>query len=233
MEESIVKKRLLIKNLSLFTALLFHVCGVTGMLFTSYSSWFIQATPVTLLLMFILLIINQRKPYRYFILFVFIAFFTGLAVEMMGVNTGILFGDYKYGIVLGYKVNNVPWLIGINWFIIVYCAGCLTHLLEEKLINRSGMGMVLSKRIQTISFLLDAAMLITFFDWLMEPVAVKLGYWKWGSDDIPDFNYMCWFFISLLLLFIFRKLPFNKHNMFAVHLFIIQVLFFLILRTFL
>ena len=32
-----------------------------------------------------------------------------------------MFGDYSYGKVLGYQVNNVPVIIGINWFLIIYC----------------------------------------------------------------------------------------------------------------
>ena len=85
MEQSITKKRLRIQNLSLFLAILFHVCGVIGILFTSYKAWFIQATPVTILLMFLLLIINQQQPYKYFILFFIVTFTIGLLSEMAGV----------------------------------------------------------------------------------------------------------------------------------------------------
>jgi putative membrane protein len=42
---------------------------------------------------------------------------------MLGVHTGILFGNYKYGNALGLKLNDVPILIGINWFIVVYACG--------------------------------------------------------------------------------------------------------------
>ncbi|NEM04400.1 hypothetical protein G3W01_24170 [Escherichia coli] len=37
----------------------------------------------------------------------------------------------------------------------------------------------LSKRMVTISLVLDGALLTVFFDWVMEPVAVKLGFWQW------------------------------------------------------
>ena len=71
------------------------------------------------------------------------------------------------------------------------------------------------------------------FDWIMEPVAVKLGYWQWESNSIPLYNYISWIIISAGLLTVFRKLNQEKPNIFAVHLFIIQVLFFVVLRTFL
>jgi putative membrane protein len=87
---------------------------------------------------------------------------------------------------------------------------------------------------KNFSFIIDGALLATFFDWILEPVAIKLGFWSWlGDGSVPFFNYVSWFIISALLLFIFRLFHFNKHNYFAVHLFIIQFLFFLFLRTFL
>ena len=84
-----------------------------------------------------------------------------------------------------------------------------------------------------LSFIVDAALLILLFDWVMEPAAVKLGYWQWEQNTIPLYNYVCWILISALLLFLFRKLNVARQNIFAVHLFIIQFLFFWILRTFL
>jgi putative membrane protein len=82
--------------------------------------------------------------------------------------------------------------------------------------------------------IVDGACLAVFFDWLMEPVAVKLGFWIWKGDGaIPFYNYICWLMISLLLLSIFNFAGFRKENKFAVNLLLIQALFFLILRTFL
>ena len=83
------------------------------------------------------------------------------------------------------------------------------------------------------SLVIDGALLATLFDWLMEPVAMKLGFWHWTKEAPPFYNYTCWFIISLLLLIMFRRFSFPKANQFAVHLFIIQVLFFLALRTYL
>ena len=85
-----------------------------------------------------------------------------------------------------------------------------------------------------MSVIVDGATLAVVFDWLMEPVAVKLGFWTWGGDgSIPLYNYICWLVISMLLLTIFHFCKFNKENKFAVNLLLIQALFFLILRTFL
>ena len=91
-----------------------------------------------------------------------------------------------------------------------------------------------SKTIKALSVVVDGATLAVFFDWIMEPVAVKLGYWQWlGDGEIPLYNYICWFIISMMLLFVFHRLPLDKENKFAVNLLLIQAMFFLLLRTFL
>lgn len=224
-----------LQHIALFIVLLFHVSGAIGILFTPYKSWFIQNTPLNLLIMAALLIITQPQKNLSFFLFFAIAFATGFAVEWIGVNTGYLFGNYQYGKVLGVQYDGVPLLIGINWFIIMYCAGVIAQQLHHWSNKQlAAMQAEVKPAIQFISFITDGALLAAFFDFVMEPVAVKLGYWQWlGGGEIPFFNYTCWLIIGLLLLAVFRLLPFEKDNRLAVHLFIIQLLFFLLLRTFL
>lgn len=215
-------------------AVLFHTIGLVGLLYFD-KTFFLAATPFNLLLSFSLLIWTQKEKNLYFLLFFIACFFIGVAVEIIGINTGILFGDYTYGKVLGYKFKNVPLLIGVNWFIIIYCSGVIIHTLLMKAINRiaadSGKTPAAMK---ALSIIIDGATLAIFFDWLMEPVAVKLGYWVWNGDgSIPMLNYICWFVVSLLLLTIFHFSKFSKQNKFAVNLLLIQLMFFLLLRTFL
>ena len=215
-------------------AILFHSIGLIGLLFFD-KAFFLAATPFNLLLSFALLIWTQTDKNWYFFLFLAACFVVGIVVEVIGINTGFLFGDYAYGNVLGPKVKNVPVLIGVNWFLIMYCCGISIHTLLMKAINRiaadSGKTPMAMK---ALSVIIDGATLAVFFDWLMEPVAVKLGYWIWNGDgSIPMFNYICWFVISLLLLMVFHFAKFNKQNKFAVNLLLIQLMFFLVLRTFL
>ena len=89
------------------------------------------------------------------------------------------------------------------------------------------------KIMKLLSIIVDGATLAVFFDWLMEPVAINLKYWHWnGNGEVPFFNYFCWFIISILLLAVFHFCKFEKRNKFAVNLLLIQVMFFLLLRTF-
>jgi putative membrane protein len=215
-------------------AVLFHTIGIVGLLFFD-QHFFLQSTPFNLLLMFVLLLWTQKEKNKYFILFFLICFLAGIGVEMIGIKTGMLFGDYSYGNVLGYKLQHVPVLIGINWFIIIYCSGISIHTLLMKAIRRvSEDNGKAPMALRALSVIIDGATLALFFDWLMEPVAIKLGYWTWNGDgSVPFYNYLCWFVVSILLLSVFHFVKFNKQNKFAVNLLLIQLMFFLLLRTFL
>lgn len=215
-------------------AILFHTIGLVGLLFFD-QAFFLAATPLNLLLSFGLLIWTQNAKNIAFYTFLLTCFAVGVAVEVIGVNTGLLFGDYTYGQVLGPKLRNVPLLIGVNWFIIIYCCGISIHTLLMKAITRIAADTGKAPlALKALSVIIDGATLAVFFDWLMEPVAVKLGYWTWNGDgSIPMFNYICWFVVSLLLLISFHFAKFNKQNKFAVNLLLIQLMFFLLLRTFL
>lgn len=213
-------------------AVLFHTIGFAGIVFFK-SDFIIQSTAFNLLLMFGLLIWTQKEKNIFFWLFVGATVLTGFVVEMIGVNTQLLFGNYSYGKVLGFQINKVPLIIGVNWFIIIYCCGISVQTLLTKAITKvatetSTPPMVL----KALSVIVDGATLAVFIDWIMEPVAVQLAYWKWNGE-IPLYNYICWFVVAMAMLAVFHFCKFNKQNKFAVHLLMIQVLFFLLLRTFL
>lgn len=215
-------------------AVLFHAIGLNGILFFD-REFFIHTTPFNLLLMFVLLVWTNEENNRWFWIFVIACFVVGVSVEIVGINTGLLFGNYNYGEALGIQFKNVPLLIGINWFIVIYCSGISVHTLLMKIVNKLPENNIgASKSLKALSVIVDGATLAVIFDWLMEPVAVKLNYWQWNGDgSIPLYNYICWFIVSILLLAVFHFCKFNKQNKFAVNLLLIQIMFFLVLRNFL
>ena len=215
-------------------AILFHVIGLLGILFFD-EHFFVQSTVFNLLLMFVLLVWTQKEKNIFFLLFVVAAFVLGIGAEIVGVNTSALFGDYSYGNVLGYQFMKVPLIIGINWVVIIYCCGISIHTLLMKAINRiAAETKTTAITLKAISVIVDGATLAVFFDWVMEPVARKLGFWQWGGDgSVPIYNYFCWLMVSNILLAVFHFSKFNKQNKFAVNLLLIQMMFFLLLRTFL
>jgi bisanhydrobacterioruberin hydratase len=221
------------KNWAIALAILFHVSGFIGIAYTPYKNWFIANTPLNLGLMALLLIWVQPKKNMAFFLFAGICFLVGMSTEMIGTNTGKLFGNYKYTNVMGTGLNNVPFLIGVNWFVVVFCSCNITHALnnwiEDKYLQR---GVIINPTLQKFSFVFDAALLATLYDVALEPIAINLNFWQWQGNTVPFFNYACWFVISAVLAWVYKLFSNIAHNQFAIHLFIIQYLFFIALQTF-
>lgn len=211
-------------------AVLFHIIGLIGIVFID-KDLFASATSLNLLLMFVLLLYTQRAITGSFLIFVLICFVAGFNVELIGTRTGLLFGEYSYGKVLGPKLMGVPLIIGINWFIIMFCCGVTIMAIFNKLTNNLPETEKPKPVLKMASIVSDGALLAVFFDWIMEPVAVKLGYWSWIQGDIPLLNYVSWFLVSAFLLMIFHFCKFEKRNKFAVNLLLIQLMFFLVLRS--
>jgi bisanhydrobacterioruberin hydratase len=215
-------------------AILFHIIGFIGLIVNK--NFIVATTPLNLMLMFFLLIYTHPKINLQSIFFIVLCFAVGLWVEIIGTSTGILFGQYEYGKSLGPTIKNVPLMIGINWYIIMYCCGCTVYIILQKLSAKVKelTGSETSSALQVFSIMSDAAMMAVFFDWVMEPAAIKLGYWQWlGDGEIPTYNYLSWFMVSSILLLVFGVLKFDKQNQFAVHLLMIMSMFFLLVQTFL
>jgi putative membrane protein len=130
--------------------------------------------------------------------------------EMIGVHTGFIFGNYSYGAILGINLAKVPLIIRLNWFVVLYSAVSTVYFFMEYFSHRR-IRNEKSLTSEPISYMLliGAAFLATFFDWVMEPVAVNIGFWKWVGH-IPLSNYLSWFFISIILLSIFRQLKIRR-----------------------
>ncbi len=214
-------------------ALAFHVSGFIAIGFFK-SPLFISLTPLNLLVCAALIFWTQEKISPGCLVFCVMAYAIGFGSEWIGVNTGKLFGNYSYGKVLGKVWQGVPFIIGIQWMVVIYCTGTGIAMMHDRLLKGQEDAIEqFPKFWLAASMIADSALLAMFFDWIIEPVAVKLGYWSWEDGEIPWFNYATWWGVSAVIMVFFHFLPFRKHNLFAVHLLMIQVMFFLLLRTFL
>jgi putative membrane protein len=218
-------KRNKVLNISIFIALLFHVSGLIGM-YSEARPWFVSSTPITLLLMTILIILNEKTIGRKFVLFFGLCFLVGFMCEVIGTNTGLLFGNYKYGEAMGLKVFGVPILIGVQWFVTVFSIGNVVLFGYKKIKGNDDRSLLINSTLVIIG-----AGLTTLFDFILEPAAISLTYWDWyPTGVVPMFNYVCWFVISGLLLipFYFTKTISSNVNYFAAILILIQTIFFLL-----
>lgn len=148
--------------------------------------------------------------------FLFIAFCIGFTAEVIGVKTGLLFGDYSYGPNLGYKFSGVPIVIGLLWGVLaIGSASCLAKL------------PILKKQAPFL-----AALLMLGVDYIMEPVAMASDFWSWKGAIVPLWNYICWFGIAWILQIILKRGMFLESNKVFNLVFCLITLFFSLLNLY-
>jgi putative membrane protein len=199
---------------SILTIALFHVVGALGFLLAGIDTHFLSLVPWHLLLMAGIVIYNHDRLNVRFLTFVLITSCLGFLAEFIGVHTGWLFGNYNYGHTLGLKLFDVPVMIGVNWFLLIYSTGVIMQRSRVK---------------NTFIRVLTGGAILTFLDVLIEPIAIHFDYWHWTFKAIPLTNYLCWFLLSALMLFIFELFKFKQQNKAAPTLLFMQFVFFLIL----
>lgn len=213
------KKELRIDKVHYFRVLIvvMHVAGIIGILYPPTAQLFIRLTPFNLITSLILTVHFQQNKNRSFWIYGIFAYTIGFLVEVIGVNTGFIFGEYEYGKVLGAKVYNTPILIGANWLIMLLCIGSI--------INRVNLN--------TVGKILAASLAMVLMDVIIEPVAIKLKYWTWSDIDVPLVNYVGWFVTSIILFTGYFNLNFDRKNLVATTVLISQLGFFIALYLFL
>lgn len=208
-------KEKLQRNLG-WVILAFHLIGVAGTLFGPTSELTISLTPLNLLLSAGLIFFTHAEPIKPLALFALISFVIGFSFEVVGVATGVIFGEYQYGPTLGWSWMNVPLVIGVNWFILSYCFAEIAGRLPLPFISRSFVG----------------AVFMVLLDFLIEPVAVKLDYWQWTSGTIPIQNFIGWFVIALVIQFIANRVLGPIRNTLTIYLIISQIIYFSLILIF-
>lgn len=176
----------------------------------------LYATPFNLLLTFGLIFWNSKIKLKRIFSFMLFIYLIGFIVELIGVNTGAIFGVYEYGNVLGPKIFHTPIIIGINWIIMVY--GGL--ILVQQLIPKQS---VFLKSLST-------AILMVAIDFILEPVAMHYGFWSWSIGDAPVANYIAWFIISFVIAAITLRLKMQEDNWVAVFGLLCITVFFILLN---
>ena len=193
------------KNISIFIIWLVHISGLLGMVFYDLD-FFAGYTSLNLFLMSIILFANIKLNNMNQIFALLLIFLIGMLSEFIGVNYGLIFGEYIYGNNLGFKLFGVPFLIGLNWVILtVICANIASILIKNNSI---------------IQIIILGTLLMLFMDFVMEPIAPKLDLWKFKNLVVPTSNYIGWLIISILTQTIYNiqfkekefKLSFNLYT---------------------
>lgn len=189
-------------------ALLFNIGGIAA--FALWGKSLLSAlSAVNLLVMAILVLINHEPISRKAIMVFLSVILIGFSAEVLGVNTGVVFGNYAYSEVLGFSLLGVPLIIGVNWAMVVLG----TYALSQLIVSSRFWPAHFNRPLVSITL---AAGLATLFDYLLEPVAIHLNFWQWEGGNIPLLNYISWFFVSFIALFLLNKTKTEENKMAAI-----------------
>jgi uncharacterized membrane protein len=182
-----------------------------------------HSTPFSILISPFLLFASHTRFDKRFLAYVLIVFFAGFVIQLAGVETGRIFGQFFYGNGLGYKLWDIPISIGISWLILSYCSSVVTIKAFSKLsLNTS------SFVIRNSQFLIPfvASLLILAVDLFVEQVAPVYDFWYWKGQQVPFQNYTAWFAFSFAFNFLFYKLNIAADNKVALWLYGLYIVFF-------
>ena len=128
------------------------------------------------------------------------------AIEELSIHTGFPFGHYYYSDALGYKLDVVPVLLGLNYFwVLILPAFFLANLISQGSFLNSGKSW---KTLLFTSFV--ASILIAGIDMAVDPLdATKLSEWVWTKNSytgyyvIPYSNYLGYIITMTPMFFIY------------------------------
>jgi putative membrane protein len=205
-----------------------YAVGLAGMIIPFTRPFFMAITPVNLLVVAGLLFYGHRRWHvRTALSFTLVPILSFL-IEGLGVNTGLIFGNYAYGPTLGPDLLNTPLIIGVNWVILVYACHSVSVMILEKMPGGS-----VGSRIYTFAPALSAAflggLLMVVYDIILEPSAISLEMWSWMGNVIPIRNYVAWFLFSFVFIMFIGLSRIDTRNRTALPVYLIQVVFFLVL----
>lgn len=186
-----------------------HLAGVIGLSIESSRQLFQMLTPFNLIATAaILLHFEKFKSIRYF-LFILITFLLGYTAEVIGVKTGLIFGNYSYGQTLGFQILDVPLIIGLNWVLLIY----LTRSAASKMTSAP------------VLIAVYASLIMVGLDLLIEPVAIRFDFWSW-ENNIPLQNYIGWFLLSFVIQLLGIKIFPQSNNKLVLRILVLEFIFF-------
>ena len=192
----------------LYFLILVYVSGSIG--FVVNPIFFSPFTPYTLLFTCFVFLIHQPMSDKKYISAFFSIAVLGFIIELIGIKTGLLFGNYSYGDGLGFKLLDVPLIISINWAMLI-CAGIVT------------VRKVFSNKFIVISV---TALVVTFIDLIIEQVAHKLDFWQFEGGLPGLHNYLGWIGVVFFTSYIFYPLIIKGNSMVSSIVLILQIIFF-------
>lgn len=119
----------------------------------------------------------------------------GLAIEAIGVSTGVPFGQYRYLDSLGAQLFGVPVVVALAWTMMAYPA----YVVSEVIGGGTGRATLVG------------GWALASWDLFLDPQMVQAGHWEWNTTGpalagIPVTNYVAWFVVASIMMLILRTL---------------------------
>jgi len=141
-----------------------------------------------------------------------------------------IFGAYTYGKTLGPALFNTPVIIGLNWFLLIYCTNVISRqllgILPQKVTGR------MASLVRSGFVIITGSLLMVLYDLILEPAAIRLDMWSWDGSGIPVQNYLAWFIFSAAFHTLVRLWGEEEINPRALPLFVVQLIFFAVIDLF-
>jgi putative membrane protein len=115
----------------------------------------------------------------------------GWLAEVVGLHTGVPFGDYRYGSSLGVTLLGVPLVVPLAWTMVAWPAALVARRLVRTPLARVAVG----------------AWALASWDLFLDPQLVAAGGWRWtapsphlpGVSSVPLTNYAGWLLVAAVL----------------------------------
>ncbi len=125
--------------------------------------------------------------------------------EQMGVETGMIYGNYHYTDFLGEKIGHVPIIIPLAWFMMIYPSYIIANIIFSKnpIIHQS-------KILKIILLSLLSAWVMTAWDFVVDPYlsGPTVNAWVWEDGGayfgIPIHNFFGWMLTTFSIYLIYR-----------------------------
>lgn len=210
-------KKIIISNKEIVFLYIIFFVGIIGHLYDPLQNLMLLLTPATLLLTgLVVLFYSYKTSENKFLLWAGLTYTITFILEVIGVKTGLIFGEYNYGSTLGIKLFEVPLIIGFNWVFVILGTISIARLITNNLFLSA----------------IISAFIALIFDLILEPIAIKLDYWTWLEGIIPLQNYLAWFVIAFFSAIGFGYLKVKVISKISLHYLIVQFVFFVILLIF-
>jgi putative membrane protein len=201
------------EDIFIFVLYSFYAVGIVGHVFEKTYPYMMVLTPFVLLVFGLAVLLSTTGRDYKLLLWCLVAYVFTFSVEALGVQSGMIFGQYHYGNTLGIKLVGVPLVIGFNWVIVVLGAIAIARRISSKKLHSA----------------LLAALFTVGFDIPLEIVAVNLDYWHWTQGFVPMQNYVAWFVVAFIVALSFNYLNLKIKGKAIIHYFVIQFIFFVLI----